>query len=282
MSPWTVLIIIILIILVVWWALLRNSKTYKADFPVHHDESHAEEGSAEQSFGEAATQGMDGHSQGEVHDVAGGLPHKEAGMASLATESPAADARSGATAGDTASDPLHSAYAVPSETRFEEQASASEPGPVTGDYTSADLVRDDTPVDLGEAGGKKSAVIEKGTPDLAEPAPVTETPVEKFETDKDVSGTNAPREPSAEAQPDNLIIIEGIGPKVNQLLQSAGIFTFAQLAETDVEHLRAILAPAGLRYMDPTSWPEQARLARDGKMEELKTMQDHLQGGRNV
>lgn len=269
MPPWIVLLIILIIILIVWWALLRNSRSYKPDFPVHHDESHAEQGSEEMNFGEAATQGMDGHSPVEVHEVAESLHHKEAGLA---------DAR----VGDTASDPLHSSYAVTSETKFDETASATEPGTVTGDYTSADLVRDDTPVDLSVEDGKKSAVIEKGTADLAEPPPVTETPVEKFEVDKDVSGVTAPREASPETQPDNLIIIEGIGPKINQLLQSAGIFTFAQLAETDVEHLRAILAPAGLRFIDPTSWIEQARLARDGKMEDLTALQGRLRGGRNV
>lgn len=82
--------------------------------------------------------------------------------------------------------------------------------------------------------------------------------------------------------PDNLEIIEGIGPKIAALLKAAGIATFKQLAETDVSRLNGILNEANLRIADPASWPEQARLAAAGKMDELDALQNSLKGGRKV
>ena len=83
-------------------------------------------------------------------------------------------------------------------------------------------------------------------------------------------------------QPDDLTIIEGIGPKINQLLQAAGIQTFAQLADSSTESLKAILEPAGLRLIDPSSWTEQARLISEGKMEAFEELTKQLRGGRKV
>lgn len=82
------------------------------------------------------------------------------------------------------------------------------------------------------------------------------------------------------ARPDDLKIIEGIGPKIEKLLNDAGITTFAGLAATEVSHLEQILAEAKLRIADPTTWPEQALLAAQGKMTELQALQDSLKGGR--
>ena len=56
------------------------------------------------------------------------------------------------------------------------------------------------------------------------------------------------------------------------LLQEAGIRTFAHLAVTDVSELQAILDPARLRFIDPSTWAEQAKLAAEGKFDELKTL----------
>lgn len=79
---------------------------------------------------------------------------------------------------------------------------------------------------------------------------------------------------------DDLTLVEGIGPKIAGMLEAEGITTFAQLASANTDHLRQILMNAGLRLADPTSWPEQARLAAEGKMEELGKLQDRLKGGR--
>jgi predicted flap endonuclease-1-like 5' DNA nuclease len=83
----------------------------------------------------------------------------------------------------------------------------------------------------------------------------------------------------APTQKDDLEIIEGIGPKIAKAFYKAGITTFKQLAETPVETLRQLLSENQLPG-DPTTWPEQAKLAADGKMDELKKLQDELMGGR--
>ena len=82
---------------------------------------------------------------------------------------------------------------------------------------------------------------------------------------------------------DNFKRIEGIGPKISSLLQEAGIATFAQLAATDVSRIQEILAAADLRGLaDPTTWPEQAKLASEGQWDKLGVLQDELKGGRHV
>lgn len=82
------------------------------------------------------------------------------------------------------------------------------------------------------------------------------------------------------AAPDDLIRIEGIGPKVSTVMVAAGITTFAQLEETGVEQLRTILAEANIHTLDPTTWPQQAGLAAQGKWAELQELQDRIKNGR--
>lgn len=82
--------------------------------------------------------------------------------------------------------------------------------------------------------------------------------------------------------PDDLKIIEGIGPKIESLLQEGGIGNWLQLAETSAERLSQILHDVGPRFQmhDPTTWPAQARLAHEGQWRKLEEYQDHLEGGR--
>jgi len=83
-------------------------------------------------------------------------------------------------------------------------------------------------------------------------------------------------------EPDDLKRIEGIGPRIAGILNAAGITTFEELSLTTVERLREILTAAELRgsFGDPTTWPEQARLAAAGLWDDLQQMQDNLKGGR--
>lgn len=85
---------------------------------------------------------------------------------------------------------------------------------------------------------------------------------------------------SAPLQPDDLTILEGIGPKINSILQAAGVNTFAQLAAMEPDHIMEILTAGGIRLADAKSWPEQARLAANGEMDRLRAYQDTLKGGR--
>jgi predicted flap endonuclease-1-like 5' DNA nuclease len=84
-------------------------------------------------------------------------------------------------------------------------------------------------------------------------------------------------------EPDDLKKIEGIGPKINSILQAAGINTFADLAAASVSELERIVKhDAGISIAFPDTWPEQAALARDGKWETLEQLQDDLKGGRRA
>ncbi|MFN8357009.1 MAG: hypothetical protein U0Y10_21325 [Spirosomataceae bacterium] len=105
-------------------------------------------------------------------------------------------------------------------------------------------------------------LIAQETPAVT-PVPVVETPI-------------------VPPTPDDLKIVEGIGPKIEQLFNSKGIYTFAQLAAANPAVLKGYLDGAGPNYRihDPSTWPQQAALARDGKFEELQKWQDELKGGK--
>ncbi|MBK9422152.1 MAG: 50S ribosomal protein L27 [Flavobacteriales bacterium] len=81
---------------------------------------------------------------------------------------------------------------------------------------------------------------------------------------------------------DDLKKVEGIGPKIAELFNEAGINSFAELAATSVDKLKGILEAAGSHFAshDPGTWPKQAELAAAGKWDELKTWQDELNGGK--
>ncbi len=83
---------------------------------------------------------------------------------------------------------------------------------------------------------------------------------------------------------DDLKIVEGIGPKIEQLLKDGGINTWVELSETSVERIQEILDAAGPRYQihNPSTWPGQSKMAAEGRWEELKEYQDVLDGGRDT
>lgn len=75
----------------------------------------------------------------------------------------------------------------------------------------------------------------------------------------------APVEEPADAAPpagaDDLTQIHGIGPKVQSVLNDAGIRTYSDLAQTTPDELRALLREAGLRLSNPDEWPAKAAQA---------------------
>jgi predicted flap endonuclease-1-like 5' DNA nuclease len=81
---------------------------------------------------------------------------------------------------------------------------------------------------------------------------------------------------------DDLKIVEGIGPKIEELYHAAGIKTWKALSETSVEKSQSILDAAGERYKihNPSTWAKQAQLAYEGKWQELKDWQESLDGGK--
>lgn len=80
---------------------------------------------------------------------------------------------------------------------------------------------------------------------------------------------------------DDLPIIEGIGPKISELLKNNGVTTFDKLGRMSVPEISAILDSGGARFKlaNPGSWAQQARLCHENCWAELKTLQDELYAG---
>ncbi len=83
---------------------------------------------------------------------------------------------------------------------------------------------------------------------------------------------------------DDITIIEGLGPKAAEALIASGIDTFSKLASSSKEEIEAILeaSESKVQHLDPTTWAKQAALAAEGKMDELKALQEELNNGKEV
>ncbi|MBN2471713.1 MAG: hypothetical protein JXN59_13410 [Anaerolineae bacterium] len=83
--------------------------------------------------------------------------------------------------------------------------------------------------------------------------------------------------------PQDLTIIEGIGPKSKAALNKAGIYTFTQLARHSPEDLlRIVRDEHGVQVVGnaTATWVKQARFIINGDLEGLKLYQERLQAGR--
>lgn len=82
---------------------------------------------------------------------------------------------------------------------------------------------------------------------------------------------------------DNLQIIEGVGPKMEELLKKNSINTWSDLSKHDGKSLRQLLDnenPKRYKIIDPTTWGEQARYAANGNWNVLTDFQRNLDTGR--
>lgn len=124
------------------------------------------------------------------------------------------------------------------------------------------------------------SIIAKGAKKAAAPkakaAPKAATP--KKEATKAVATPKAAA-PKKAAKADDLKKIEGIGPKIAETLIAAGISTFADLAKSKPAKISEIIAGVRGNHVTDT-WPAQAKMAADGKWDELKKWQDELDGGK--
>ena len=87
----------------------------------------------------------------------------------------------------------------------------------------------------------------------------------------------------ASLKPDNLQVVEGIGPKMDEVLKKHGIHTWRELGASNFTKLRALLDkenPTRYRIIDPKTWPDQAKLADRNEWDELIAMQKQLDSGR--
>jgi len=107
-------------------------------------------------------------------------------------------------------------------------------------------------------------------------------PAKNAEAKKETKKAEPKAKPAAKkatVKPDDLKKIEGIGPKIASTLVEAGIATFADLVKTKPEAISEIIANVRGNHVTDT-WPAQAKLAAEGKWDELKKWQDELDGGK--
>ncbi|WP_179009285.1 50S ribosomal protein L21 [Winogradskyella forsetii] len=90
-----------------------------------------------------------------------------------------------------------------------------------------------------------------------------------------------PAAKKATGKADDLKKIEGAGPKAAEALVNAGYETFEKVANAKAEELSNVLSEASSRlaHIVTDTWPKQAKLAADGKWDELKELQERLDGG---
>ncbi|MBL0182850.1 MAG: glycoside hydrolase family 13 [Chitinophagaceae bacterium] len=86
----------------------------------------------------------------------------------------------------------------------------------------------------------------------------------------------------AEIVKDDLTKVEGIGKKIETLLNKSGISSYKQLSGSTAKKLKQILEDAGSKFSmhNPGTWPKQAKLAAKGKWDELAELQQELKGGK--
>ncbi len=130
------------------------------------------------------------------------------------------------------------------------------------------------------AKGAKKAEPKKESKPSNKKADGKAAPVEVSVASKPKAEKAAPKK--AADKGDDLKKIEGIGPKAAEALTNAGIGTYAKLAKAEPDNIKEILTEASSRmaHLDPGTWPQQAELAADGKWDELKKLQDELNGGK--
>ena len=98
-----------------------------------------------------------------------------------------------------------------------------------------------------------------------------------------VAPASAKSTSKSDAKPDDLTVVEGIGPKMSSALIDAGIDSYAKLAEASEDDLRAAIENAGMR-LSPSleTWAEQAGFAAKGDWDGLQQLKDNLTGGRRA
>ena len=116
----------------------------------------------------------------------------------------------------------------------------------------------------------KSAGSSRQDRPLIEAGPVETVECPSPESIEEPIDTQEP-ESEQKTEPDDLKLIEGIGPKVEALMHEKGIYTFAQIAAEAqaVGEIQKWLDDLGWQFLLPDTWPEQARLAEQAKQRGL-------------
>lgn len=166
----------------------------------------------------------------------------------------------------------------------------------TQEQLIAQLKADLANIEKSQANFEKSIdvakVVEEKVKPVVKPAE-TKTTVTKTklvvktsnESDKDKTKTKSKAKGKSKTKDgDDLKKIEGVGPKIEQLLSADGVKTYDDIMSVGSDKIREILLKAGPQYKvhDPSTWGDQAQLAKDQKWDELHEMQANLKGGKKV
>jgi large subunit ribosomal protein L21 len=121
----------------------------------------------------------------------------------------------------------------------------------------------------------------KAAPAKAKAKKETKAAAPKAKAETKAPAKKAAAKPKKTAKADDLKKIEGVGPKAAEAMVAAGLDTFAKVAKAKPEAIATILSEASshLAHLVTDTWPKQAKLAADGKWDELTELQDKLDGG---
>ncbi len=80
----------------------------------------------------------------------------------------------------------------------------------------------------------------------------------------------------------DLTIVEGIGPKIQELFHNHDVNTWKALSECTIDKCEDVLKSGGDRFKmhNPGTWPEQSKMAYEGRWADLLKWQDELDGGK--
>lgn len=156
-------------------------------------------------------------------------------------------------------------------------APVKKPEPVVEETPAPTPAVEETPVARGM---EADAPAEEAPAPVAAEAPVKEEVVEE----KPAKAEKIILPSGKKIKKDDLKVVEGIGPKIEGLLNDIGVMTWNDLANASIEKLQAMLDEAGSRYRihDPATWAKQAELADTEQWETLEEYQEKLKGGREV
>ncbi|WP_439153005.1 50S ribosomal protein L21 [Winogradskyella sp.] len=128
------------------------------------------------------------------------------------------------------------------------------------------------------SGAKPAKKAEKATPKKETKKAEPKVDAKAAAPKKKAEPKAKPAAKKATGKADDLKKIEGIGPKIASTLVEGGIATFADLAKAKPAAISEIIEGVRGNHVTDT-WPKQAKLAADGKWDELKELQDRLDGG---
>ncbi|MGB4709555.1 MAG: hypothetical protein WBH50_08220 [Fuerstiella sp.] len=163
----------------------------------------------------------------------------------------------------------------------------TKPKKQTSPFGSAVAISSSTAIDQIRAQAAADSQASTEAPNTGQAAIATIFDQVKVQADRDeVAGNEDPVKLTFKGsklpQHDDLKIVEGIGPKIEELLHADGIKTWQQLSLANIDHLKEVMSNAGPRFRmhNPETWPQQAKLAAEGLWQQLEKLQEVLDGGR--